>query len=137
MLPVYSTVRQRAIRHKKVTGACENFKGREAENVRIEECNVSTALEVIGGKWKPLILWTLKQGPHRFSELRRKVPGASQKVMTEQLRQLERSGIVERRALPGVRAHTEYRLSPYGVTLRPALLALAEWGARHRKRPES
>ena len=105
--------------------------------MRIEECNVRAALEVIGGKWKPLILWTLKQGPHRFSELRRKVPAASQKVMTEQLRQLERSGIVERRIFPGTRAHTEYRLSAYGVTLRPALLALAEWGARHRKRPEA
>ena len=44
--------------------------------MRIEECTVSTALDVIGGKWKPLILWALKQGPHRFSELRRKVPGA-------------------------------------------------------------
>jgi DNA-binding HxlR family transcriptional regulator len=103
--------------------------------VQIEECNVSAALNVIGGKWKPLILWVLKQGPHRFSELRRKVPAASQKVMTEQLRQLERSGIVERRTLPGVRVHTEYRLSAYGATLRPALVALAEWGARHRKRP--
>jgi DNA-binding HxlR family transcriptional regulator len=103
--------------------------------VRIEECTVSTTLDVIGGKWKPLILWALKQGPHRFSELRRKVPGASQKVMTEQLRQLERSGIVERRTLPDARAHTEYRLSAYGVTLRPALTALAKWGARHRERP--
>jgi DNA-binding HxlR family transcriptional regulator len=103
--------------------------------VQIEECTVSTALDVIGGKWKPLILWALKQGPHRFSELRRKVPGASQKVLTEQLRQLERSGIIERRTLPGARAHTEYRLSDYGVTLRPALLALAKWGARHRERP--
>jgi DNA-binding HxlR family transcriptional regulator len=97
---------------------------------------VSTALEVIGGKWKPLILWVLKQGPHRFSELRRKVPGASQKVMTEQLRQLERSGIVEKRTIAGPRVHTEYRLSLYGTTLRPALSALAEWGARHRKRPD-
>jgi DNA-binding HxlR family transcriptional regulator len=103
--------------------------------VQIEECNVSIALDVIGGKWKPLILWTLKQGPHRFSELRRKLPGASQKVMTEQLRQLESSGILERRTLPGAGAHTEYRLSPYGITLRPALVALAEWGARHRERP--
>ena len=105
--------------------------------MRIEECNVSTTLDVIGGKWKPLILWVLKQGPHRFGDLRRKVPGASQKVMTEQLRQLERSGIVERRSLPGPRAHVEYRLSAYGTTLRPALTALAQWGARHRERPEN
>lgn len=103
--------------------------------MHIENCNVSTALDVIGGKWKPLILWALKQGPHRFSELRRDVPGASQKVMTEQLRQLERSGIVERRTIAGSRPHTEYRLSPYGLTLRPALVALAEWGARHREHP--
>jgi DNA-binding HxlR family transcriptional regulator len=103
--------------------------------VQIEECNVSIALDVIGGKWKPLILWALKQGPHRFSELRRKVPGASQKVMTEQLRQLEHSGILERRTLPGAGAHTEYRLSAYGITLRRSLVALAEWGARHRERP--
>lgn len=102
--------------------------------MRIEECNVSTALNVIGGKWKPLILWALKQGTHRFNELRRKVPGASQKVLTEQLRQLERAGIIERRALPDKRAHTEYRLSAYGTTLRPALTALAYWGARHRRR---
>ncbi len=103
--------------------------------MQIEECNVSTALDVIGGKWKPLILWALKHGPHRFNELRRKLPGASQKVLTEQLRQLERSGIVERRIFPDARAHTEYRLSAYGATLRPALTELAAWGARHRKRP--
>ena len=105
--------------------------------MRIEECPVSATLEVIGGKWKPLILWTLKRGPHRFNELRRNVPGASQKVLTEQLRQLERSGIIERRVLPGARAHTEYRLSAYGVTLRPALQALANWGEQHRKRATS
>jgi DNA-binding HxlR family transcriptional regulator len=103
--------------------------------VRIEECTVSTTLEVIGGKWKPLILWALKQGPHRFNELRRKVPGASQKVLTEQLRQLERSGIIERRTLPDARVYTQYRLSAYGITLRPALTALAKWGEQHRKRP--
>jgi DNA-binding HxlR family transcriptional regulator len=56
--------------------------------------------------------------------------------MTEQLRQLERSGIVDRRTIPVVRTHTEYRLSAYGATLRPALVALAEWGARHRERPD-
>jgi len=102
--------------------------------VRLEECPVKTAVDVIGGKWKPLILFALKDGVLRFEELKRRVLGSSQKVLTEQLRQLEASGIVQRCALPGAQPHTEYSLSPYGETLRPALLALAEWGAHHRLR---
>jgi DNA-binding HxlR family transcriptional regulator len=134
MLPVYFTSKGQHNQAQKSDLAAPRIFNQEV-TMRIEECPVSATLEVIGGKWKPLILWALKGGPHRFNELRRKVPGASQKVVTEQLRQLERSGIIERRVLPGTRAHTEYCLSPYGVTLRPALIALAQWGARHRKRP--
>lgn len=102
--------------------------------MRIEDCPVKTAVDVIGGKWKPLILFALKERAMRYGELRRKVTGAPRKVFTEQLRQLETSGVVERKALPGARTHTEYGLSAYGETLRPALAALAEWGARHRER---
>lgn len=102
--------------------------------MRLEECPVKAAIDVIGGKWKPLILFALKDGVLRFEELKRRVPGSSQKVLTEQLRQLEASAIVRRSILPGAQPHTEYRLSPYGETLRPALLALAEWGANHRLR---
>jgi DNA-binding HxlR family transcriptional regulator len=102
--------------------------------MRLEECPVKAAIDVVGGKWKPLILFALKDGVLRFEELKRRVPGSSQKVLTEQLRQLEANAIVQRSILPGAQPHTEYRLSPYGETLRPALLALAEWGANHRLR---
>lgn len=100
--------------------------------MRIEDCPVKTAVDVIGGKWKPLILFALKDGAMRYGELRREVAAAPRKVFTEQLRQLEAAGVVERKVLPGARPHTEYGLSAYGERLRPVLEALAEWGASHR-----
>ncbi|MBC7928350.1 MAG: helix-turn-helix transcriptional regulator [Bryobacteraceae bacterium] len=102
--------------------------------MRIEDCPVKTAIDVIGGKWKPLILFALKDQTLRFEQLRRHVRGATQKVLTEQLRQLEASAIVQRTVVAGSQPHVEYSLTVYGETLRPALLALAEWGARHRQR---
>ncbi len=102
--------------------------------MRIEECPVKAALDVIGGKWKPLILFALKERPRRYGELRREVTGAPRKVFTEQLRQLEAAGVVEREVLPGAAPHTQYSLSVYGETLRPVLEALAEWGAEYRER---
>jgi DNA-binding HxlR family transcriptional regulator len=100
----------------------------------LEECPVSVALRAIGGKWKPLLLRELKSGAHRFGELCRRVPEASQKVITEQLRQLEASGIVERRIVHGPIPGMEYRLTDYGRTLRPILTDLSKWGETHRGR---
>ena len=101
--------------------------------MRIEDCPVKAAIDVIGGKWKPLILRELKDGPRHFGELRRAIPGVRHKVLTEQLRQLESEDIVIRRAYGDKVIQTEYRLSAYGETLRPALNALAAWGAVHRE----
>jgi DNA-binding HxlR family transcriptional regulator len=100
----------------------------------LEECPVSVALRAIGGKWKPLLLRELKTGAHRFGELRRRVPEASHKVMTEQLRQLEAAGIVERKVIHGTIPGMEYRLTEYGRTLRPILTDLSKWGETHRAR---
>jgi DNA-binding HxlR family transcriptional regulator len=100
----------------------------------LEECPVSIALRAIGGKWKPLLLRELKTGAHRFGELRRRVPEASHKVMTEQLRQLETAGIVERKIVHGAVPGVEYRLTEYGRTLRPILTDLSKWGETHRTR---
>src|SRR5579859_2708506 len=99
--------------------------------MRIEDCPVKAAIDVIGGKWKPLILRELKDGPRHFGELRRAIPGVRHKVLTQQLRQLESEDIVTRRVYGDKIILTEYRLSPYGETLRPALSALAAWGAAH------
>lgn len=101
--------------------------------MRISDCPVKTALDVIGGKWKPLILFALKDGAMRYGELRRFVEGSTHKVLTEQLRQLEASGVITRDSIHDREPHVEYRLSPYGETMRPMLLALSEWGAQHHE----
>jgi len=99
------------------------------------ECPVATTVDVIRGKWKPLILFALREGPQRFGALLRAIDGATQKVLTEQLRQLEREEIVERRVddrAPLLKV--EYSLSGHGQSLRPILNAMCDWGLDHRSR---
>jgi DNA-binding HxlR family transcriptional regulator len=96
-----------------------------------EDCPVAATLEVIGGKWKPLILFHLREKPMRFSELRRVVPQVTQKMLTQQLRDLERDGIVSRKVYAVVPPKVDYSLTTYGRTLRPLLALMCEWGARH------
>ena len=92
------------------------------------------AIDVIGGKWKPLILRELKSGHKRYGDLQRRIPEVSQKVLTSQLRELERAGIVEREVHRENVLRTVYSLTKYGATLRPALEELARWGGRHQRR---
>lgn len=96
-----------------------------------EECPVSITLQVIAGKWKPLILRELKTGSLRFGQLQRRIPQATQKVLTSQLRQLERDGLVHRSVYHETVLRTQYELTEYGRTLRPVLEQLARWGNRH------
>jgi len=97
-------------------------------------CPVETTLAVIGGKWKPLVLWRLKSGVRRFGELQRLIPGVTRKVLTQHLRELERDGIVARKVYGEVPPKVEYSLTKYGLTLRPLLDELCEWGSRHDRR---
>ena len=97
-------------------------------------CPVKTALDVIGGKWKPLILYFLKDGAVRFSDLRRSVPDVTQKMLTDRLRELEADGIVRRKVYAQVPPKVEYSLTAYGKTLSPILEAMAAWGTKHRRR---
>lgn len=101
--------------------------------MRIDECPVKTAIDVIGGKWKPLILFELKDGPRRFGQLRRNIQGIRHKVLAEQLGQLQAQGILTRTMQEGKIPQSEYRLSDYGQSLRPVLESLAEWGIQHRR----
>jgi DNA-binding HxlR family transcriptional regulator len=97
-------------------------------------CPVEAALDVIGGKWKVLIMCWLKEGVYRFGQLRRKIAGVSERMLTQQLRELERDGVVERTVHAEVPPKVEYALTPFGDTLRPVLGMLYEWGETHLKR---
>lgn len=91
-------------------------------------CGLDAAVAVVGGKWKPLILWALHEGPLRFGKLRRTVPGVSEKMLTQQLRELEGDGIVHREVYREVPPRVEYSLTPLGQSLNAALLPLGDWG---------
>ncbi|WP_206791385.1 helix-turn-helix domain-containing protein [Amycolatopsis sp. MtRt-6] len=93
-------------------------------------CATELAVELIGGKWKPVILAHLKEGTHRYGELRRRMPGVSEKMLTQQLRELAADGLVRREEFDGRVPHVEYHLTAVGEELRPALTALYEWGER-------
>jgi len=91
-------------------------------------CPVSATLNLIGGKYKALILWHLTGSTLRFSELQRLVPGATPKMLTQQLRELEASGLVLRTVYPVVPPKVEYSLTEKGASLSPILEAMFEWG---------
>jgi DNA-binding HxlR family transcriptional regulator len=84
-------------------------------------------------KWKPLILYYLERGPQRYGQSRRDIPDASKKVLTGQLRQLEKDEIVSRAVSGKNSLQVEYSLTPYGRTLSPILKLMAEWGNRHNR----
>jgi DNA-binding HxlR family transcriptional regulator len=101
------------------------------------QCHVETAIAVIGGKWKPWILWHLYDGVRRHGELRRLTPGITSKMLTQHLRELERDGIVQRKVFAQKLPKVEYSFSKYGRTLRPLLKKLCDWGMVHGERQSS
>lgn len=95
---------------------------------------VQTTLNVLGGKWKVLILWHLKDETRRFSELKRLMPEISEKMLIQQLRELERDEIVHRNVYPDVPPKVEYSFTDYGRSLEPVLQSLCNWGEAHLNR---
>jgi DNA-binding HxlR family transcriptional regulator len=100
-------------------------------------CGLEAALEVVGGKWKVLILWPLRLDVRRFGELRRMVPGISEKMLIQHLKEMEADGIVTRKDFKEVPPRVEYALTAFGESLCVALTPLCEWGALHMKRIEA
>ncbi len=96
-----------------------------------ESCPTQATIAAIGGRWKMIILWHLYGGKLRFSELRRSMPRISQKMLTEQLRELERHGLVTRTVYAEVPPRVEYAATPLGQSLRPVITAIGEWGRTH------
>ena len=94
-------------------------------------CAVQAAVNVLSGKWKVLILWHLSRGPMRFAGLRRKLRKVSEKVLTDQLRQLEADGVVERHVSGSVPAAVSYSLNEAGERLVPIMETLCDWGSAH------
>src|SRR5215472_2433616 len=107
---------------------------RTAKKAPPYNCPVEATLDVIGGKWKVLILFWLRDDVRRFGELRRLIPDVSERMLTQQLRELEDHGVVRRQVYPVVPPRVEYSLTLYGQTLRPITELMCAWGKRHIQR---
>jgi DNA-binding HxlR family transcriptional regulator len=97
-------------------------------------CPVELTVDLLGGKWRTVILAHLKEGVHRYGELRRRTPGLSEKMLSQRLRELEADGLVSREDHGTVPPHVEYRLTDEGRSLAPVLQALYDWGTARAER---
>lgn len=104
------------------------------KHLQHDECGFATALNVIGGKWKTAILWEVNLAPRRFGELRRLLPGVSEKVLTQQLREMEADGLVHREVIPGPVQKVEYSVTEIGRSLNDAVTVMSKWGKEHERR---
>ncbi len=95
------------------------------------DCPIEVTLDVIGGKWKGMILFCLLRGTTRFNELRRLIPKATQRVLTAQLRELERDSVITRKVYAEVPPRVEYSLTEFGFSLKPILELMGQWGEEY------
>ena len=100
---------------------------------RTSQCPVSTALDMIGGKYKALILWHLSDSTLRYTELRQRVAGATPKMLTQQLRELENDQLIHREVYAVIPPKVEYSLTDLGKSLLPILVSMRDWGADYLK----
>lgn len=99
----------------------------------LPECPVATTVQLVGSKWKLLILRNLLQRPWRFNELKRSLEGISQKVLTDSLRSMESDGLITRTVYPEVPPRVEYALSGLGESMRPIIAAMEQWGRAYKE----
>lgn len=102
--------------------------------IETRRCGLEVALFVVGGKWKPIVLFHLYPGARRFGELRKLVTGISEKVLIQQLRELVDDGIIVRHDYKEVPPRVDYEITAFGRTLAEALMPLCNWGEEHRRR---
>ncbi|NBD33710.1 MAG: transcriptional regulator [Cyanobacteria bacterium] len=107
---------------------------KRTENKKAVSCPVETTLNVIGGRWKVLILRELFLEIKRFSELQRSLRGITQKMLTQQLREMENDGIISRQVYPVIPPKVEYSLTPLGKSLEPLLSEMHQWGVYYEEK---
>ncbi len=100
-------------------------------------CPVEAALEAISGKWKGVILYHLQEDTWRFNELRKLIPDITQRMLTKQLRELEADKIIKRKIYPEIPPKVEYSMTDFGLTLKPVIKSLQEWGMKYIERLEN
>jgi DNA-binding HxlR family transcriptional regulator len=104
------------------------------EQKDLRRCPVTACLQVIGGKWKPILIYLVSMGCDRFGELRRAVPDISKQMLTRQLRELEADGVMSRTVFAEVPPRVEYALTERGKTLLPIIHAMRDWGQGQHER---
>jgi len=122
----------RASGNKKILD--KSIEGKETGD--LNSCPVATAIDVIGGKWKVIILYQLRGHTLRFGELKKAIPKITQKMLTQQLRELEKDKLVKRRVYAGVPPKVEYTSTELAEKLNPALDLLCDWGREYQKAHE-
>lgn len=100
-------------------------------DISITACSYSHVLEIISNKWSALVIYALESGTIRYGDIKRRIDGISQKMLTQTLRQLERDGLVSRKVTPSVPPIVDYTLTPLGNTLIPCMKMLKEWASEH------
>jgi len=103
-------------------------------NEKEYSCPVEISMDLTAGKWKLLIMWHLRNKTRRFGELQKKIPQVTQKMLTQQLRELERDRLVHREVYPVVPPKVEYSLTPYGKSFRPILDMMMVWGYEYGRK---
>ncbi len=100
--------------------------------IKPEYCKVQGALSILTGKWKPIILlYLMSEGTMRYGELKKALVDITPKMLTSQLRELEEEGLINREAYPQIPPKVEYSMTEYGLTLKPILIAMHDWGTSH------
>ena len=114
-----------------MTAIKESSTNQENRQYMLDNCPVTYTLEKIGGRWKPHILYNLRNGTLRYGQLRKLIPVITEKMLVQHLRELEADGLVIRETKPVVPPHVEYSLSPLGKSLTPLLNEMASWGEKN------
>ena len=105
----------------------------ENRKINMVACPVSYTLDKVGGRWKPIILWNLRDGQKRYNELKKAIPPITEKMLIQHLKQLEADNLVTRKVIEIMPPHVQYDLSTAGKELLPALNALADWGLKNSR----